>query len=125
MTKWFARFARSNKIAARSLVELVDRAERGIVDADLGNGLLKLRLARAKQGRSGGYRVIVVFRAGDRAFCIYGYAKSEKADLAPDEVLEYRKYAVDFLSLNEGQISRLMADGKLVEIVENGEASEK
>jgi hypothetical protein len=52
--KTFARFARSEKIADKSLVEAIERAERGLVDADLGGGLIKQRVARKGQGRSGG-----------------------------------------------------------------------
>ena len=125
LTKWFARFARRERVSTSDLIRLLRRAESGIVDAELGGGLLKLRLPRVGRGRCGGYRVLVVFRAGDLAFCIYGYAKSEKPDLAPNEVLEYKKAAVDFLALSEEIIVQLLTDGKLVEIVPDGEASEK
>lgn len=40
-TKWLARFARRERITDESLHEAIDRAERGIVDADLGGGLIK------------------------------------------------------------------------------------
>jgi len=45
----------------------VERAERGIIDADLGSSLIKQRVARRGQGRSGGYRMIVIYRVKDRA----------------------------------------------------------
>jgi hypothetical protein len=47
-TKEFERFARRERIT-------VHRAQRGLVDADLGGGLIKQRVPRAGQGRSGGY----------------------------------------------------------------------
>ena len=40
----------------------VRRAGRGAVDADLGGGVIKQRIARQGRGRSIGFRVIVVFR---------------------------------------------------------------
>ena len=58
-TKWFTRFARNEGIADKSLHEAIKRAERGLVDADLGGGLIKQRVARRGRGRSSGYRVIV------------------------------------------------------------------
>jgi hypothetical protein len=58
-TKWFARFARQELIADASLWEAIERAERGLIDADLGGGLIKQRVSRHGKGRSGGYRVIV------------------------------------------------------------------
>lgn len=64
-TRWTARFTRREQISDRSLREAVERAERGIIDADLGRGLIKQRVARQGQGRSGGYRMIVIYRAKD------------------------------------------------------------
>ncbi len=71
-TRWFARFARNERIADASLLEAIQRAERGLIDADLGGGLIKQRLARQGKGRSGGYRTIIAFRSGHRAVFIYG-----------------------------------------------------
>ena len=62
-----ARFTRRERISDRNLREAIERAERGIVDADLGGGLIKQRVARAGQGRSGGYRMLVAYRVRDRA----------------------------------------------------------
>ena len=52
-TKWLARFTKRKRISDRSLVEAIERAERGLVDADLGRGLIKQRVARLGQGRPG------------------------------------------------------------------------
>jgi hypothetical protein len=45
-----------------------------VVDADLGGGVIKQRVARVGQGRSGGYRMLVAYRAGARAVFLYGFA---------------------------------------------------
>ena len=45
-TRWFARFARQEKIADDGLREAIERAERGLIDANLGGGLIKQRVAR-------------------------------------------------------------------------------
>ena len=37
----------------------------GLIDADLGGGIIKQRVARSGQGRSGGYRMLVAYRTGD------------------------------------------------------------
>jgi hypothetical protein len=62
-TKGFARFARRESISDGNLVEAINRAEQGLIDADLGGGLIKQRVARQGKGRSGGYRMIVAYRA--------------------------------------------------------------
>lgn len=45
-TKWLARFTRHEQITDASLREAVTRAESGLIDADLGGGLIKQRVAR-------------------------------------------------------------------------------
>ena len=66
-TKWLARYARRERVADRSLGEAIERAGRGLIDADLGGGIIKQRVARSGQGRSGGYRMLVAYRQGARA----------------------------------------------------------
>lgn len=73
-TRWMARIARKAGIDDALLVEAIDRAERGLIDADLGGGVIKQRVGRSGQGRSGGYRTLIAFRFGDLAFFIYGFA---------------------------------------------------
>jgi hypothetical protein len=66
-----ARFQRKEGISNRSLCEAIDRAERGLIDADLGQGLIKQRVARPGEGRSGGYRTIVATQmASVRCSCL-------------------------------------------------------
>jgi hypothetical protein len=64
--KVFARFQRREKITEVSLVQAARRVERGLIDADLRGGLIKQRVARRGQGKSGGYRTIIAYRRGDR-----------------------------------------------------------
>jgi hypothetical protein len=86
-TKWFARYARRERIADRGLSEAIARAERGLVDAELGGGIIKQRVARTGQGRSGGFRLLIAYRAGDRAVFLYGFAKRDRENIDPDELM--------------------------------------
>jgi hypothetical protein len=72
-SRWFERFARKEGIADVVLFEAVVRAEKGQIDADLGGGVVKQRIARPGQGRSKGYRTIIFFRRGVRSFFVYGF----------------------------------------------------
>ena len=63
--RWFAKFAAKEKISDASLADAVRRAECGLIDADLGRGLIKQRIARQGGGKSGGYRSILIFLRGD------------------------------------------------------------
>ena len=45
-TKEFVRFARKEKVGDGDLCAAIERAERGLIDAALGGGLIKQRIAR-------------------------------------------------------------------------------
>src|ERR1700693_2330138 len=90
-SKWFERFARRERIEDDTWCEAVSRAENGQIDADLGGGVIKQRIARPGQGKSKGYRAIIFFRRGDKAFFEYGFAKSQRANIDDDEIRKVQR----------------------------------
>jgi hypothetical protein len=115
-TKVFARFARDQRIRDHDLCEVVERAARGLIDADLGGGVIKQRLARAGQGRSGGFRVLLAFQSQDRAVFIYGFAKNERDNINDKELKTLREIAAAWLAASPQNIEREVADGRLQEV---------
>jgi hypothetical protein len=115
-TKWFARFARRARIGDRLLQEAIERAERGIVDADLAGGVIKQRLARQGQGRSGGYRVLIAYQQSRRAVFLYGFAKSERDNIADDELTTLRDIATAWLGMDSSRLERALAEGRAEEV---------
>lgn len=115
-TKAFARITRRARITDANLREAIERADKGLVDADLGGGLIKQRVARPGQGRSGGYRMIVVFRAGDLAVFIYGFAKNERDNIEDDELETMREIAATWLAAAPVDLQRAVAEGVLLEV---------
>ena len=115
-TRWFERFARKEKIPDAILVDAVARAEKGQVDADLGGGVIKQRIARPGRGKSGGYRTIIFFRRGERAVFAYGFAKSDRANIDDDEEKQFKEAARHVLQLTEKQIEALVKNGDFVEV---------
>lgn len=115
-TKWFARYARRERIGDDSLREAIDRAEHGLVDGDLGGDVIKQRVARKGQGRSGGYRVLIAYRRGNRAVFLYGFAKSERENIDDDELATLRDIAEGWLKANDAKIDRAIADGFVQEV---------
>ena len=92
------------------------RAAKGLIDADLGGNVIKQRVARPGQGRSGGYRVLVAFRSGTRSVFLYGFAKSERENIEPDELATLREIAAGWLAADDKTIARALAEGILQEI---------
>ena len=115
-TRWFERFARKEKIPDPALIDAVARAENGQVDADLGGGVIKQRIARPGRGKSGGYRTIIFFRRGERAVFAYGFAKSDRANIDDDEEKQFKEAARHVLQLAEKQIEALVKNGDFVEV---------
>ena len=91
LTKWMMRYVRRERIDPASLLEAIRRAERGLIDADLGGGLIKQPVARAGKGRSGGYRTLIAYRRGDRAFFLIGFAKSKREMSSPANLRQHAK----------------------------------
>lgn len=114
--KIFARFARRQKLSDSALIEAVNRAESGMVDADLGGGVIKQRVARANEGRSGGYRTIVFFRQGERAFFVFGFAKNTLGNISDEDLKIFRRTAQVTLSLTDDQIATLLERESLIEV---------
>ena len=115
--KAFTRFARKEKISDKKLCELIQRAEAGKIDADLGGGVIKQRLARDNQGKSGGYRTIVLYRQQDRAFFIYGFAKSDEENISAEDETVFRKLAVTVLNLPQEALQKQIEAGYFTEVV--------
>lgn len=115
-TAWFKRFARKNNITNTVLKKAISDAEKGIIDADLGGGVIKQRIARSGQGKSGGYRTIILFKKEDKAFFMYGFAKNDLDNLSQNEVKEYKKAAKIYLNMTDEQINSVIAEGEFTEV---------
>jgi hypothetical protein len=115
-TKWFVRFARREQIGDRNLCGAIERAEHGIVDADLGGGVIKQRVARTGQGRSGGYRLLIAYRSGDRAVFLYSFAKNERENIEDDELTTLREIAAGWLEADDKHLENAIRKGFLQEV---------
>jgi hypothetical protein len=115
-TKAFTRFVDKAGIPDLALCGSIRDPERGLIAADLGGGVIKQRIARLGQGKSAGFRTLIVFRAGIRAFFVHGFAKSEKDNVEKDELAALKKLAAELLAYDDKTIARVIATGTLVEV---------
>ena len=118
-TKWLVRYARRERITDRSLSEAIERTTRGLIDANLGGGIIKLRVARVGQGRSGGYRMLVAYRAGSRAVFLYAFAKNERENIDPDELLTLQEIGATWLAADARRIAEALEEGILQEVTDD------
>lgn len=115
-TKWFVRYVRQEHVSDDGLRDAIERAERGLVDADLGGGVIKQRVARAGQGRSGGYRMLIAYRSGSRAVFMYGIAKNDRGNIDEDELATLREIGAGWLAAQPEQLDHTIKEGILEEM---------
>jgi hypothetical protein len=104
------------------LCEAVRRLRSGQTDADLGGGVIKQRIARAGGGKSGGYRSIILFRQRGHVFFAHGFAKSDQADIGPNELRSFKALAKEMLAFDEAKLTIALRDHVIEEVFCDDEA---
>ncbi len=112
----FSKFARKEKISDKKLIEAVENADSGLIDANYGGGVIKQRIARPNEGKSGGYRSIVLYRQGDKAFFVYGFAKNEQDNIDKTEESDFKKLAKIMFAMTDQQIDTLLDKESIEEV---------
>ncbi len=118
-TQEFTRLARKLGIDDGKLCDAADRAARGLVNADLRAGLIKQRIARPGQGKSGGWRALAAFRPGHRCVFLYVFAKNERDNIDDDELAYWHKVAGAFLQMSTAHIEDQISHDELREVMCN------
>jgi hypothetical protein len=115
-TRWFDRWARKEGLTASSLCDAVQEMLHGLVDADLGSGLVKKRIGRPGQGKSGGYRTLVATNRGNRWIFVFGFPKSERSNIDKEEAEALKKLAAHLLSLTPLALVKAESADELIEV---------
>lgn len=115
-TRWFARWAKKENITDQNLLDAVDEIISGLIDADLGGGLHKKRIALAGKGKRGGARTIIAYNKNDVIFFVYGFAKNDKANIHIKELEAFKLYASELLSYTLSEINIAVKAEKLIEV---------
>ena len=109
LTRSFDSDAERDGISDEDCREAIRKAERGLIDADLGGGLIKQRIPRGNQGAARGSRAVVFYRRGRVAVFLHIFPKSRKANLSKSELAEYLKAAQVLERLSEKEFLALRA----------------
>jgi hypothetical protein len=62
-------------------------------------------------GKSGGYRSIILYRRGDRAFFVHGFAKNKQDNINDKEVRALKDLAASMLVSTDEDLGLLLAKG--------------
>ena len=115
-TKTFHRFSVRSGLGDERLLIAVSELRLGLFEANLGRGVFKKRLGLGPKGKRSGVRTLVATDQSTRWFFLFGYKKSERANLRGNELRALQIVASTLLSLDDGQIQRGIAMGELVEV---------
>ena len=115
-TRWFDRWARKQNLSTPALCEAGREMEAGLYEADLGGGLLKKRIARPGQGKSGGFRTLVATNKAQRWFFVFGFPKNARSNIDKDEEDALKKLAAHLLSLTPAALGTAQRAGELMEV---------
>lgn len=118
-TRHFNRWMRKTDLTDQALRHAVIEMAQGLVDADLGGGIVKKRIGLAGRGKRGGSRTLVATNRGARWFFVFGFEKNERANIAKDELEALQHLAADLLGLTPRQLEKAIEDNALMEIFDD------
>jgi hypothetical protein len=113
----FQKWAKDEGVSDSILVTALAELKQGLFDANLGSGLYKKRVARAGQGKSRGYRVLLAFREGNRCIFIFGFAKSEISNIDDESKKILQRLAQYYLLLDNEELKIAINKGDLIEVM--------
>ena len=115
-TRHFSRWMRKTELTDNSLLNAVEEMVKGLIDADLGGGVVKKRIGLAGRGKRGGARTLVATNKGNRWFFVFGFEKNERANIADDELEALQDIAEQLLVRTGRQLDEAVEAGALQEI---------
>lgn len=115
-SRHFSRWMRKAGLSDKSLCHAVIEMQQGLIDADLGGGILKKRIALPGRGKSAGARTLVASRKGTKWFFVFGFEKNERANISDAELEALQGLATELLALTAKELATALNDGALEEI---------
>jgi hypothetical protein len=107
---------RKTELTDTALCSAVAEMAQGLIDADLGGGVVKKRVGLAGRGKSGGARTLVATNKGTRWFFVFGFEKSDRANIGTDELEALQNIAHELLARTGSQLDLAVSDRALEEI---------
>ena len=118
-TNQFTRFADKEKINDDSLYKAIRQAEKGNIDKKIRDDIIVQRVAREGQGKRRGYRTVILFKQGDKAFFLKGYERKKQDGINEKDVQYYKNLADDISQLNKIELQTAIKKGTIKKVVYN------
>ncbi len=115
-TRHFTRWMRKTDLSDELLYAAVGEMERGLIDADLGSGVVKKRIAYKGHGKRGDLRILIATNKNDRWFFVFGFDKNERDNINSTELKALQALACDLLDFSETELESEIKNNTLQEI---------
>jgi len=107
---------RKTELTDASLCQAVQEMSQGLIEADLGGGLVKKRVGIAGRGKRGGARTLIATNKNRRWFFVFGFEKNERSNIDAEELEALKELAAVLLVRTHEALEIALADGALKEI---------
>ena len=115
-TRFFERWMQKSGLSDDALLNAVAEMERGLIDADLGGGVFKKRIALPNRGKSGSVRMLIATNKNDRWFFVLGFEKNQRDNINSKELSFLKDFAADLLTLSDEKLVNSIKSKNLLEI---------
>jgi hypothetical protein len=115
-TRVFERWMQKIDLSDDLLLNAVDEMERGLIDADLGGGVFKKRIALPNRGKSGSVRTLIATNKNDRWFFMVGFEKNQRDNIGKIELIALKESAKTMLTMSEAKLDSVLKTHSLKEI---------
>jgi len=116
MTRYFSRWLSKTDLSIEALCRAVEEMERGLIDANLGGGIMKKRVALPGRGKRGSTRALVATNSANRWFFVFGFEKNDRDNISAKELSALKTLASDLLRLAVSELSAAVAAETLKDI---------
>ncbi len=111
-TKWARKIGLNNSLLEKAVLEI----QSGLLDANLGGGIVKKRIALPGRGKSSSTRTLLATNLRNRWFFVFGFEKNEIENISEKELTTLKILAKDLLGMSAVQIKIAIEKGALVEV---------
>lgn len=115
-TRHFNRWMRKTALSDAALSNAVNEMLLGLIDADLGGGVVKKRVSVPGRGKSGGARTLIATNKGSKWFFVFGFQKNDRVNISDNELEALRELAQELLAATAKQLEEAIQTGALLEI---------
>lgn len=111
-SKWACKIGLNDLLLRKAVLEI----QNGLLDANLGGGIVKKRIALPGRGKSGSSRTLLATNLRNQWFFVFGFGKNEMDNISEKELTILKMLANDLLGMSEAQIKIAIEKGSLVEV---------